>query len=325
MTPFRFLRRPAAWLRAISDYRGTLSPAPNFAYALAARRLNGDDLAGLDLRSWRSALCGAEQIDVATLEAFAARFAGCGFGPHSFTPCYGLAEAALAVTICDPGRPLAWEHVSRDRLASDRVAAPVTESHLPGGRRLCDCGPVVDGTRIRIVGDAGGELADGQIGEIWMAGPSIASGYYNDPDLGAKVVRDGWFATGDLGYLRGGHLFVAGRRKDLIVIRGHNYQPADFESVAAEVPGVAAGRVVAFGAWSAEAATEDLYLLCEKTQASELGDDELGASIKAHVARQTGVLPAVVGLVPRNYIARTTSGKVQRAATKAMFLSGARS
>jgi acyl-CoA synthetase (AMP-forming)/AMP-acid ligase II len=322
MTPYRFLRRPAAWLKAISEFRGTISPAPNFAYALVQSRMSDTELAELDLSSWRGALCGSEQVDVGNLLRFAERFGGCGFDAHSLTPCYGMAEASLAVTIHRPGDALRFEHVLRATLASEGRAVPASEAQADGTIVVCGCGSALPGVRLSVCDESGKELPEGSVGEIWIQSPSLTIGYVADPDRTRDCLRDGWLLSGDLGYLRDGHLFVTGRRKELIVIRGHNYHPADFEWAAAEVPGVRSGKVVAFSAYSPEQATEQLYVVCERPQDAQWTDEALTEAIRAQVARRTGLLP-VVGLLPRNAIPKTTSGKLQRGKVKERYLSEA--
>ncbi len=174
--------------------------------------------------------------------------------------------------------------------------------------------------KVRIADEQGRELPEGQVGHIWINGPSVTAGYYNLPEVNNEVIRDGWLNTGDLGYLRNGHLFVTGRDKDLIVIRGHNYQPTEFEWAATEVPGVASGRVVAFGVYDPAEATEQLYLVAERPRKMDVDEADFAETIKRHVGRHSGVLPAHVGLVPRNTILKTTSGKLQRARTKSLYL-----
>jgi fatty-acyl-CoA synthase len=319
MTPYRFIRRPLTWLKAISDYGGTISPAPNFAFALVERRVTAQELINLDLSTWRAAPCGAEPVDVKTLQKFTERFEASGFQPTSLSPCYGLAEASLCVAMHQPGEPFRYERIARSALAKAAVALVVEETDSNNAILICDCGPAVEGTYLRIMDDTGRELPEEQIGSVWVSGPSIMQGYYNAPDETNKVWRAGWLNTGDLGYLRNGHLFITGRSKDLIVIRGHNYQPTDFEWAAAEVSGISKGRVVAFGIYSSEQATEQLYLICERPTKIAIQEQELCETIKLHVGRQTGVLPAHVGLVARNTIPKTSSGKLQRARIKSLY------
>jgi len=320
MSPYRFLRRPANWLKAISEYGGTLSPAPNFAYALATQRITERELIGIDLATWRGALCGAEPIDVGTLQAFARRFSAYGFRPTSLLPCYGLAEASLCVVLQQPGAPLHYERISRRALAGSGVAVDVDTADAGDATVVCDCGTPVGGMRVRIADDAGRELPDGHVGSVWVSGPSITRGYYNAPDDTRAARRDGWLNTADLGYMRNGHLFITGRWKDLIVIRGHNYQPTDFERVAAEVPGVSFGGVVAVGVYHALEGTEQLYLVCERPRDMPMDDAAFCTTISVHVGRRTGIVPAQVVLVKRNSIPKTTSGKLQRVRTKLLYI-----
>ncbi|HMQ30687.1 MAG TPA: AMP-binding protein [Chloroflexaceae bacterium] len=320
MSPQRFIRHPATWLRAISAYGGTLSPAPNFAYALAARRLADRDLEGLDLATWRAAMCGAELIDVAALAAFAERFAPYGLRAGSLVPCYGLAEASLCVTMQDPGAGMAFERVARATLAADGVAVPLSARSPEGATLVVDCGRPVAGMAVEVRDEAGRPLSEGHVGAIWISGPSVTGGYLGAPELTAATISGGWLGTGDLGYMRGGRLFVTGRRKDLIIIRGHNYQPAEFEAAAAEVPGVAPGRVVAVGVYSPHEATERLVILAEQPREAGLDEQALRDAIRLRVGLRTGVLPAEVLIVPRHGLPKTTSGKLQRARARQLFL-----
>lgn len=320
MAPARFMRRPASWLRAISAYGGTLSPAPNFAYALAAGRVAGRDLEGLELGSWRAAMCGAEPIDVAGLAAFADQFAPYGLRRESLVPCYGLAEASLCVAMHEPGQGLRFEGVSRARLAADGVAEPVSGWASDGAALVADCGRPVAGMALEIRDELGRPLPEGRVGVVWISGPSVTGGYLGAPELSAAALRGGWLNTGDLGYMRRGRLFVTGRRKDLIIIRGHNYQPAEFEAAAAEVPGVAAGRVAAVGVYSSQDATERLALVVERPREAGLDEQGLRDAVRLRVALRTGVVPAQVLLIPRNGLPKTTSGKLQRARARLLYL-----
>jgi fatty-acyl-CoA synthase len=317
MAPYRFLRRPITWLKAISDYGGTLSPAPNFAYALAAQRVSERELEGLNLSTWRAALCGSEQIDIGTLQSFTDRFAPCGFLPESLVPCYGLAEASLCVTMHRPGDPMRYERVSRLQLTHDCIAVADLAADAADVVLVADCGMPVAGTQLRIVDEGHRELPEGHVGDVWIQGSSVTRGYYDLPDETRSALQEGWLNTGDLGYLRGGHLFITGRRKDLIVIRGHNFQPADFEQAAAEIAGITPGRVVAFGIYQPQEATEQLFLICERS--SDVEDAQLCETIRVHVALRTGIVPVHVALVERNAIPRTTSGKLQRARAKQIY------
>ena len=322
LTPFQFLRDPRSWLQAISTYKGTLSPAPNFAYALTYKRVSDDNLVGLNLASWKAAICGGEQINTPDMKGFIQRFQAVGFSPNALVPAYGMAEAALCITMYSPGEPLHYETVDQRALAERALAIPVNADGTQPVTTLCDCGAPVAGTHLCIRNDAGAALADGQVGRIWVAGPSLLREYFNQPAETAALLRDGWLDTGDLGYLRNGRLFVVGRAKEVIIIRGHNYSPIDFERAAEEVAGVAAGRVVAVGIPTPAEGTEQLVLICEQPREIATPDKlaDWQRTIQSHVGKRTGLFPAQVVAVPRNSIPRTTSGKLQRGLVRKMVM-----
>ncbi len=241
MPPVAFLQRPWRWLEAVSRYRATTSGAPNFAYDLCARKAAGGDLPPLDLGSWRIAFNGAEPVRAETLERFAAVFAGCGFSPRALYPCYGLAEATLMVSGGSGEEPPAVRSFLTGELAQGRAVEA-----LPGGlepateRALVGCGRPLGGQRVLVVDPVSrAALAPGRVGEIWVAGPSVASGYWGRPEeseaaFGARLATgEGPFLrTGDLGFFRAEELFVTGRIKDLLILRGRNVYPQDVELTA---------------------------------------------------------------------------------------------
>jgi acyl-CoA synthetase (AMP-forming)/AMP-acid ligase II len=320
-----FLKRPVSWLRAISDYRGTLSPAPNFSYALAASRTKENDVAELNLSSWRAVMCGAEPVEVQTLRRFTDRFQSTGLRSETLVPCYGMAETTLAVSMHPVGEPLRSERISYTALREHGRAVSETLADDDKLVEVCDCGPAVDGTRLRIVDESGFDLPDGSIGHIWISGPSVMLGYYGDLEKTAQAFQGDWIDSGDLGYLREGRLFITGRAKDVIIIRGQKYQPSDFEQAAATVPGISRGRVVAFGVVDELLSTEGLYVVSEYPESTDLGAGEIQEKIIVAVSAQTGVYPAHVGFVPRHSVPRTTSGKLQRGQAKKLYLDFVRS
>ena len=242
MSPVAFLQRPLRWLAAISHYRATTSGGPNFAYDLCARRIGPEERASLDLSSWRVAFNGAEPVRAETLDRFATAFAACGFDRRAFYPCYGMAEATLFLSGGTLGEPPVVR--SFDAAALDEGAA-VPGGQREEGRRLVGCGRPWLGQQLLIV-DPETRLPcpAGRVGEIWAAGPSIAGGYWNNPagtlaDFGARLADDEaagpFLRTGDLGFFdrgdrAGGELFVTGRLKDLIILRGRNLYPQDIEA-----------------------------------------------------------------------------------------------
>jgi acyl-CoA synthetase (AMP-forming)/AMP-acid ligase II len=313
LSPSRFLRRPVSWLEAISRFKGTMAPAPNFAYAYVTARVKEEELAGLDLSTFRIAMCGAEPVDPRTLLRFEERFAKCGLGGHVAVPCYGLAEATLAVSFHEIGAPLRYDRVSREKLAQGKVEDD------PAGLLVASCGKPMPETRVRIVGDDGRALPEDTVGNVEVLGPSIMKGYHDLPEETARILRDGWLATGDLGYLRKGELRITGRSKDLVIIRGRNYAPSDFEWAAEEVQGIRKGNVVAFGVTDDEQGTEELHLVCESDAEGE-ARETLAAQVRAHVTKKTGISPTQIELVPRNTIPKTSSGKLKRGETRQRYL-----
>ncbi len=313
MPPALFVRRPAEWLRAITRYDGTISFAPSFAYDLCVRRIKDRDLAGIDLSRWRIAGCGAEPVHAPTLAAFAAKFGAVGFRDTSFFPSYGLAEHVLAATFPPRGRSPRCEHVDRDDLNDRQIARAAGDGHAVS---LVSCGRPFPGHDLRIVDAQGRTLPERRVGEIVLAGPSVMVGYYKQEVLTAQVLRGGWLHTGDLGYIAGGELFVCGRNKDLIIANGRKFHPQDLEWAIDDLAGVRRGRVVAFGA-SEPGRPDRVVVLAEAS--GTVAADALVDSIRRQVSDLFGLYVDEVVIVPSGTVGRTTSGKVQRAATRARW------
>ena len=248
LTPQAFVKRPVDWLRAISRHRGTISFAPNFAYDLAVRRVKETDLEGLDLSSWRVAGCGAEPIHAPTLAAFAEKFRAAGFREHQLSSqlrprrARARRDGFSARTANRASNTSSADDVTRRGVATTAPAGHAEQRHR---RRAAACRCPVTGSGLPMsTGDA---LPERGIGEITLAGPSVTPGYYNDAELTATSIRDGWLHTGDLGYLSNGELFVCGRVKDVIIVNGRKHHAQDLEWSIADLAGIRRGRVVAFG------------------------------------------------------------------------------
>ena len=311
-----FVKRPAEWLRALTRHRGTISFAPNFAYDLCVRRVK--DLSGLDLSAWRVAGCGAEPIHAGTLAVFAEPFAPAGFRDASFLPCYGLAEHVLAAAFPPRGRAPRVEHVATDDLIERRIAVGA-DAGSARTTALVSCGSALPGHRIRVVSERGDALGERQVGEILLAGPSVMLGYYKQHALTAEAIEDGWLRTGDLGYLSNGELFVCGRAKDLIIVHGRKYHPQDLEWAVDDVDGVRRGRVAAFGVVEPGRA-DRVVIVVEPSGAARV--ELLVDAIRRRIGDRFGLYVDDVAVVPGGTVGRTTSGKVQRAATKERYLRG---
>ncbi|MBN9681067.1 MULTISPECIES: non-ribosomal peptide synthetase [unclassified Corallococcus] len=310
MSPIAFLQRPFRWLQAVSRYGATTSGGPNFAYDLCVRKVSAEERATLDLSRWKVAFNGAEPIRPETLERFHEAFAPQGFRREAFYPCYGLAESTLIVT----GHALG--------------TAPVTD-----GVNLVGSGRVLEGNTVRLV-DArtGRECAPGEEGEIWVAGASVGQGYWERPEESARVFHarvegagpdDGrYLRTGDLGVLRGGELFVTGRIKDLIILRGRNLYPQDVESTTVRVhPALRPGCTAAF---SVELEGEERLVIVQEVDARHAGTnlEALARSIREAVAQAHDAQAHDVVLIQAGSLPKTSSGKVQRYACRQAWLAG---
>src|SRR6185369_8852707 len=318
MSPADFLKRPVSWLRAITRYRGTAAFAPNFAYEMCVRRVKDAELDGLDLSSWRVAGCGAEPIQAATLEAFAAKFARTGFRAASLVAAYGLAEHTLAVTLAPRDRGLRVDAVRSRELVADRRAVPCSPD-TPDASRLVGCGRPFAGHALRVVDDEGHPVGERIVGEILVSGPSVTRGYVNGPGATDAVARQGWLATGDLGYLADGELFVCGRRKEMIIVGGRNYFPQDIERVVHEVPGIRSGGVAAFAATAP--GHPDRAVVVVETR-GPVSADALQAEVRRRVLQATGLAVDEIVLAPNGTIDRTTSGKLRRTELRERYAAG---
>jgi amino acid adenylation domain-containing protein len=326
MSPVAFLQKPVRWLRAISTYRGHTSGGPNFAYELCCQKINPEERAALDLDSWRVAFNGAEPVLAATVERFALGFAACGFRPAAFFPCYGLAEATLIVSGGGGSRPTLAPFAVAGLKAG--IARPAADGAAE--RSLVGCGPPAVDHEIVIVDPQRRTVhADGEIGEIWVAGPSVARGYWNRPEATAETFQAAiagtdqprFLQTGDLGFLRGGELFVTGRIKDLIILRGRNHYPQDIE-LTAELrhPGLRAGGSAAFSL--AAEGEEGLVVVLEADFRQKPDWQEVLASVRQAIYEDHEIQAEALVVVKAGSALKTSSGKIQRAATRQKFLEG---
>ncbi|HYO64056.1 MAG TPA: amino acid adenylation domain-containing protein, partial [Pyrinomonadaceae bacterium] len=326
MSPAAFLQRPFRWLEAISRYRATTSGGPNFAYDLCARKVTAEQRAVLDLSSWRVAFNGSEPIRAETVENFARTFAECGFRREAFYPCYGLAEATLIVS----GRLTDGEPVvkSFDAGALENNLVVETNVDASGARTLVGSGVTLPEQEIVVVHPQTLERCEpGQVGEIWVSSPSVARGYWNRPEqteqtFAARVAATGegpYLRTGDLGFFSGGELFVTGRLKDLIIIRGLNHYPQDIELTAERAH--AALRPGCGAAFSVEAEGEERLVLVQEFDHHRQAESEaVCEAVVAAVAEAHEVQVSAVVLIRPGTIPKTSSGKIQRHACRAAFL-----
>ena len=321
LSPVAFLSRPERWLWTIHYHQATLSAAPNFAYELCARKIDDHAVEGLDLSSWRLAFNGSESVLPETVARFSRRFAPYGFRPEAFFPVYGLAESSVALAFPAPGRSPRVDSVAREHFERKRVARPASASE-PSPLRFVSCGGPLPGHQIRIVNDAGEEVADRTEGSLYFRGPSAMKGYYRDPKLTESVFKDGWWDSEDLAYRADGEIFITGRRKDLIIKAGRNFYPQEVEQIAGEVSGIRKGCVAAFGAPDPQLGTERLVVVAETREEARAARDRLAGAIMEAVATRLGVRPDEVRIVPARTVPKTSSGKLRRSACREAFLKG---
>jgi acyl-CoA synthetase (AMP-forming)/AMP-acid ligase II len=327
LSPLTFLARPRRWLEVITHFRAQASAAPNFAFELCARRIAPEARRDLDLSSWERAMCGAERVRGETIDAFVEAFAPHGFRETAFAPCYGLAEATLLVSGRHEGRARRLR-VDRAALEAGRIASAPED----GTAEIVSCGMPAGALDVRIVDPASGrECPPGSLGEVWVRGPSVTDGYHGAPDASlatyGATLTDGtgpYLRTGDLGFLSDGELFVCGRIKDLIIIRGRNIAPEDVEAVVSRAhPAVRPGGVAAFAL--DDGGEERLALVVELGRRGDrdpAGDDEVVGIIREEIGRAFRLSAHVVALAHAGAIPKTSSGKVQRPACRAAFLAG---
>ncbi|WDN50749.1 fatty acyl-AMP ligase [Streptomyces clavuligerus] len=329
MSPVSFLRKPARWLQMVSEYGVHGSGGPNFAYDLCVRRITDAQLEGVDLSTWRTACNGAEPVRAETLKAFTERFGPYGFRAETMFPCYGMAETTLLVTGTPRGRGALVREVDAAGLERGAVQGP----YLGAPRRSLVSSGVADGEdfEVRVVDpDTRAERPAGRVGEIWVRGASVASGYWERPEVNAEVFGarisglEGlgtWLRTGDLGVLDGAELFVTGRLKEMVLINGRNVYPYDVESAVRTLdPAIGTGAV--FGI---DAEGQEQLVVIHEIKAAAAHTDLAGvaAGIQRLIAKEFAVPAGNVLLVRPGTIRRTTSGKIQRTLMRRLFASGA--
>ena len=332
LSPLLFLKRPIAWFQAFTRHKGTIAYAPNFAYALCTKRIREKDLEGIDLSSWRVAGCGAEPIRPDTLEAFSAAYAKVGFRKEAILPSYGMAESSLAIAFSHLGQGVKTLAVDGQTLWSDGVAKPIADDD-ERAVRLVSCGPEFPEHTIRVFAPedetSSRPLAERTVGEIRVAGPSVMRGYWEDVERTKETFAGPFLKSGDLGFLHDGELYICGRSKEVVIVNGRNYYPQDMEWEASKVEGVRKGNVIAFGARDPQGIETDRerVVVAFEVQDAAVLDEPSRAQALAQAVRkavQDGMALSVDEVVPlaSGTLPKTSSGKLQRAKTRALYEAG---
>jgi fatty-acyl-CoA synthase len=317
-----FVKRPSLWMDVVHQTRATITFAPNFAFARVTKRASEAELASWDLSCLRIVGCGAEPIHAGTMRAFVERFAAAKLRSDTLLPCYGMAEATLAMSFVGLSQPLQVDAIDPDACYSDRRA--VSASTSSGALELVSCGVPFPGHEIAIFDDDDRRLGERQIGEIRFRGPSVAAGYFRNPAQTRVVFGgprdDGWLRTGDLGYVADGQVYISGRKKDILIVHGRNYHPQGIEWLVDEVPGVRKGNSVAFSVPGAT--SEEIVVVTETAETTAQARAALAEAIKRHVNEAMALAVGDVTLVGVGELPKTTSGKLQRQKTREQYLAG---
>jgi fatty-acyl-CoA synthase len=312
-----FARSPRIWLEAANKHRATITYAPNFGYALALKRLKDRDLQGLDLSCLRICGCGAEPIQAATLRAFAERLAPTGFQARYLLPCYGMAEATLAISFTGLDETVRADRVGKAALSLGQAVPVAPLDGTTAATDIVCCGRPFSGHQIKVLDEQGSEVEERKVGELAVTGPSVCDGYYQNESATRESFRDGVLYTGDLGYLLDGEVYVCGRLKDLIIVRGRNYYPQDIEWCVGQIEGARRDNIVAFS--SIEDGEERLVIVAETSRSQA---PALRTEIPKRVLDELGLTVSTVELVSLGVLPKTSSGKPQRRKTKALWESG---
>jgi len=343
LSPLEFLTRPERWLRAVHRYRGTLAAAPNFAYELCVKKVTDEQMAGLDLSSWRAALNGAEPVNPETIERFAARFARCGFHKAAMLPVYGLAEASLAVTVPPLGREPKVDRIERAAFEREGHAVPTSET---GANTIAfvSVGRPIPRHEVKIVDGEGREVGERVEGYLWFRGLSATQGYFRNPEATRKLFPESagmssegrnpllvtrntaeegaWVDSGDRAYVADGEVYVTGRVKDIIIKAGRNLYPHEVEEIAGRAEGVRKGCVVAFGLRDAASGTERLVVVAEARVQGASEREKIARRINEEMVAALGMPADVVEILPPQAIPKTSSGKLRREETKRLYIAG---
>ena len=317
MSPFDWVKHPALLLRAIHQYGGTLTWLPNFAYNHLARRVRERDMADVRLDGMRMFINCSEPVRHDSHQLFLQRFGDVGVRPEMLAVSYAMAENTFAVTQTTPGRVPAVERLVREALESEGLAILAEDAGANAVAKV-SCGGPIRNTSVKIVDANGQKLPERRVGEVAVRSDCMLSEYYKRPDI--QPFSDGWYLTGDMGYMAGGEVFIVGRKKDLIIHAGKNIYPQDIEAIVNDVAGVHAGRAVVFGAPDDREGTELVVVVAEVDTEDSQERKQIVRAIRQTVAEQSDISLGYVKLVDKKWLIKTSSGKIARAANRCKWL-----
>ncbi len=315
--PDDFIRKPALWLRAMSDYKAKVTTGPNFAYGLAVKRITAKQMEGLDLSHATLVGCGAEAVYKETMDKFINKFSKVGLNPRAIVPMYGMAEATVAVSFSEHTEEIKWKTFD-DELLTEGIALEVEK-----GKTLCSLGKPLPTFEVYVKDKEGNNLPEGHVGRLFIKSPCVFAGYYNDPIKTEASFQGDLLDTGDEGFLIDGEIFIAGRAKDTMIIRGKNYYPTIFEESLTVVRALREGRVIVSSSYFEESDTEEMIVLAEVKKEKYLEETVELKQLVQNVLTSNGELtPKVVEFYAPGTLPRTSSGKLRRAAAVNMWANG---
>lgn len=318
LSPFDWVRAPYRLMQAVSRYKGTLSWLPNFAYNFCAQKIRDRDLEGVDLSSWRAVINCSEPMRWESHQAFYERFRKYGLRYEALTTCYAMAENVFAITQGGIQGQVVVDEIDRDSLQIDRIARPPVDGKET--IKMLSAGRPIRNVVVRALDEHGKDVPERYIGEIAIKSDCMLTEYYHRSDFTKKAFQDGWYLTGDFGYIANGEVYITGRKKDLIIVGGKNIYPQDLEQLAMDVPQIHPGRVVTFGIFNETTGTEDVVLVAEVETQDADERQRIADQIRQVVTRGSAIALRYVHLVGPHWIVKTSSGKTARSANRDKFL-----
>ncbi|RIK28474.1 MAG: hypothetical protein DCC56_16185 [Anaerolineae bacterium] len=323
-SPFDWVRAPYKLMHAVTKYRGTLSWLPNFAYNFCTQKIRDRHLEGVDLSTWRAVINCSEPVRSESRLAFYEKFKSRGLKREALQTSYAMAENVFAVTQSPlMGEPTVLA-VDREAFMSERVAKLIDEANLGGNSnsamKMMSSGRPLENVQVKVLDENRNELPERTIGELALKSDCMLTGYYHRDDATQQAFHDGWYLTGDYGFISDGEVYVSGRKKDMIIVGGRNVYPQDLESLTYEVAGVHAGRSVAFGMYNEEEGTEEVVVIAEVDSDDPAEQQKIADAIRQHVTKNSAVALRYVKAVDPKWILKTSSGKTARSANKEKFL-----
>ena len=318
LSPLEWVRAPNRLMQAVSRYAGTHSWLPNFAYNFCTQKIRERDLQGIDLSSWRAVINCSEPMRLESHEQFIKRFVPYGLREDALGSCYAMAENVFAVTQSMIAAPVNVDRIDRQAFRERHIAQPIDAG--ADSIAVLSAGKPLPKTQIRIIDEARNEVPERVVGEIALKSETLMTAYFRRDDLTEDAFHDGWYLSGDLGYLVNGELYITGRKKEIIIVGGKNIYPQDLEALASEVDGIRPGRVVAFGLFNEQLGTEDVAVVAEEDVEDPGSRTRLAESVRQMINQGSDVAVRHVQVVPRGWVIKTSSGKLARDANRQKFI-----